>query len=262
MKKILFLVLTVIIALPLFSQKKNMRVNKAFGRTHAESGLTLSSNGSSTMFSPSLIQYWSFGEVNRKFKFGIGGRLNSVFGGGDLEYITAAARLTSGKVGPGVFFADQIPENIDTVAIGQTQLNALNIYLALRYDFLPQLGLEFNIDLAGITLGAEQDVVLSYDDDKKYVSTADPTTGNLLLISDNDIGTLNSELMLSYTHAKRFKFKVGAVFLFNEYTIRNPIVYTNANDKLIDAKRYRNKTLQFGVGVNYAFNYFKSQNFK
>lgn len=262
MKKALLLLMTIAFSLPLFSQKKNPRVVKAFGRTHAESGMTLSANQSAMMLSPSLVQYWSFGEVNRKFKFGFGGRLNAVFGGSDLEYITAAARLTSGKTGPGVFFADQVVENIDTITIGQTQLNALNVYLALRYDFLPELGLEFNIDLAGFTLGARQDAMLNYNDNRTLQSTVTPTPRNLLLISDNDFGTLNSELMLSYTHDKRFKFKVGAVFLFNEYTIDNPVVYTNNAGKLIDAERYRNKTLQFGLGMNYAFNYFMNKNFK
>ena len=239
-----------------------MRVNKAFGRTHAETGMTLSFNNQSFMLSPSLVQYWSFGEVNRKFKFGFGGRLNSSFGGKNLEYITARADLTSGKVGPAVFFADQVVENIDTLSVDQTQLNSLNLFLALRYDLLPQFGLEFNIDLLGITLGPSQDAQLTYDDGKTYNSTVVPTAGNLLLISDNDLGSLNSELMLSYTHAKRFKFKVGAVFLFNEYRLRQPITYNNNVGKLIDAERYRNKTLQLGLGMNYAFNYFKSKNFK
>ncbi len=232
--------------------------SKRFERTQFEAGVTLSAASGIFTASPSAIQYWSLGKNKNNFKIGLGARLSSSFGSSDLEYITADAKLTSGKTGPGVFFADQIPENIDTLSISNTQSNALNLYLALRYDFHPKFGAEFNIDLAGASFGPRQDAVLSYNN-KIQNTNAYPTAGNVLLVSDNDIGTLNSEFMVYYKYKNRLRFKVGAVFLFNEYTISSPVSYVNVVGKTIETDRYRNKSFQIGVGVNYALKYFRAQ---
>lgn len=240
----------------------NSAVGNNFGRVQFEIGGTLSSNGTLTSVSPGFMQYWSVGKRNKKFKVGLGTRLTSSFAGNQAEYITADANLTSEKVGPAVLFADQVVENIDTVMLSNTQTNALNLFFALHYDFNYNFGLEFNIDLLGLTFGEQQRASLQYDEGNIKKTNAYPTTGNLLLISDNDRGTLNSELMLSYLHKKRLRFKAGAVFIFNEYTLNNPAVYVNNSGKTIDTDRYRNKSVQFGLGVNYVLKYYRNNLFK
>ncbi len=261
MKRLLLYTLLIFISFPTLAQKK-LRVKKPFGRTTFEGGWTVSSNGNNTILSPSVLQYWAVDKRKQRFKFGFGGRVSSSYGNSNLEYITARAELTSGKTGPSVFFADQVEENIDTLSIASTRIHAANIFLALRYEFDKRFGVEFNIDLAGVSFGKRQDAVLQYDDGKSQQLNAYPTTGNVLLISDNDIGTLNSELMFSYLHKSRLRFKIGGVFLFNEYEVSNPPVYVNSTGTVIDAQRFRNKSLQLGIGLNYIFNYYLSKNFK
>jgi len=221
-------------------------------RTSHEVGATLASNGTANSLAFSINQYWGVGKKKNNFKFGLGARLTSSLGGSSLEYITAPAILTSGKTGPAVFFAEQIPQNIDTLSLNNTQVNAINLYLALRYDFAKKWGVEFNIDLAGASFGAEKTAVLNYGDVAyaTKTTTARPTIGNVLLISDNDIGSLNSEFMISYKIKPTLKLRAGLVFLFNEYTLDNPVKYTNSIGTIIDAETYRTKMFMFGVGAS------------
>jgi len=261
MKNVLLLALMLIIVGPVVAQQK-MRHKKSFGRTHFEGGMTLSSNGTNHIIAPSALQYWGVGQNKQKFKIGIGARYSASLGSDKLEYITAAARLTSEQTGPGVFFADQVPENIDTLSLNNTRIHALNFLLALRYDLDEKFAVEFNIDVAGLSFGKKKTATLIYDDGKVHTSNAYPTAGNLLLVSDNDIGTLNSEFMLSYLHKKHLRFKIGPVFMFNEYDVVSPVEYINNTGKFIDATRYRNKSLQLGIGVNYVFRYFLTKTYK
>lgn len=251
MQKILLFTL-VLLPVSIFSQTKKV---KFISRTTSESGIFLSSNGSLSASALSLNQYWGVGKRKKNFKFGLGARLTSSFGGSSLEYITAPAILTSGQTGPGVFFADQQPKNIDTLSLNSTQINSLNAYLALRYDFAKKWGIEFNIDLAGISLGGSKSASLQYGDgtSNNKTSNAKPTFGNVLLISDNDLGSLNSEFLVSYKIKPKLKIKTGASFLFNEYTLSSPVKYINTAGTTIDTDRYRTKAFMFGLGINYIF---------
>ena len=46
------------------------------------------------------------------------------------------------------------------------------------------------------------------------------TIGNVLLISDNDIGSLNSEFMISYKIKPTLKLRAGLVFLFKHIVLK------------------------------------------
>ena len=251
MNKVLFLLAALFPAI-LYAQKTSAPF---VSKTASEAGATLSSNGSTTALAFSMAQYWGFGKKKKNFKVGIGSRLTASLGNSNVEYITAPAILTSGQIGPGVFFASQIPENIDTLKLNGSQVNALNLFLALRYDFAKKWGLEFNIDLIGASFGASRTAVLKYGDDAGFtqITSAKPTTINALLICDNDHGSLNSELMILYKMKQNLKIKAGASFLFSEYTIDNPPTYTNSNANRISNDRFRSKALMIAVGVNYIF---------
>lgn len=221
----------------------------------AESGVTFASNGATTAIALSIQQYWGFGKKKKFFKLGVGARLTSSVGSSSLKYITAPAILTSGKTGPGVFFASQIPENIDTLTLNGSQVNAINVFLALRYDFAKKWGAEFNIDLLGASLGGSRSAVLNYGDKvgQTLVTSAKPTSINGMLISDNDRGSLNSEFLISYKMKPNFKLKAGASFLFSEYIIDNPPTYANSTAVRISNDRFRSKALLIAIGVNYIF---------
>lgn len=252
MKKLLFSAF-VLFPTVLFSQQKTPFIS----RTTHEAGVSLYSNGNLSALALTGIQYWGVGKSKKNFKLGLGARLTSSFGSNKLEYITAPAILTSGKTGPSVFFAEQITQNIDTLSLNATQVNALNAYLALRYDFAQKWGIEFNIDLVGLSFGGKKEGKLVYGDGSQSIqhSKAKPTTFNALLISDNDLGSLNSAFMLSYKFKPHIKILAGASFLFNEYTLESPVTYTNSIGTKVNAESYRTKQLMFGVGINYVFNH-------
>lgn len=246
------IILLVILTVPFLGNAQKKHFIK---QTTTEAGATFASNGATSALALSGIQYWAVGKKQQHFKFGLGVRLTSAFGNSSLEYITAPAKLTSGETGPSVFFADQIPQNIDTVSLNSSQINSINIFLALRYDFKKKWGAEFNIDLAGVSFGGSKNAILQYGDQTSNTktSTAKPTIGNALLISDNDLGSLNSEFMISYLYTSKLKLKAGVSFLFNEYTLSNPVSYTNSLGNVIDTDRYRTKAFMFAVGASYTF---------
>ena len=211
-------------------------------RTTLEGGIMLSTNGDLTTVSLNGMQYWGLGRHNRKFKFGGGLRLNSNFGNDNLEYITAPGDLTGDEA------------NIDTAYFEGTQVMAANLFLALRYDVTERWGAEFNIDLVGFSFGGEKDGTLEYNDGNKLTDLqATPTAGNVLLIGDNDIGNLNSEFLITYRYKSNWRFKAGAVFQFNEYSLGRVPNYTNSKGKELEVQRYRSKNMTYGIGVNYVF---------
>jgi len=252
MKKISILIVAMVTLFPAIAQKKK---NPYLRQTTSELGAMLSTSGKLSAVSLSVNQYWGVGRKKQSFKIGLGGRLTSAFGSKDLLYMTAPAKLTSEKTGPAVFFADQVPSNIDTLKVESTQVNAVNLYLALRYDFKRKWGAEFNIDLAGFGFGGSKSSVLTYGEnsDATRITTAKPSPRNALLISDNDIGSLSSELYLSYLYKMNLKLKVGASFLFNEYRVDNPVLYTTQRGTVVGTDRYRNKSLTASIGANYIF---------
>lgn len=225
-------------------------------RTTTETGGAIAANTNLAALTLSMNQYWGVGKKTRKLKVGLGIRLTSTLGGRSLLYITAPAKLTSNQTGPGVFFADQVPENIDTLTIKGTQVNSLNTMLAIRYDVSRRVGLEFNIDLAGLSVGSNRNATLQYGSgvySTREVS-AHPTMANLLLISDNDLGSLNSFLNLTFQYRKNIKLTAGFSFLFSEYTIKNaPSYYTSGSGMLIENNRFRAKSLMPGLGIYYCF---------
>ena len=180
----------------------------------------------------------------KNFKFGYAVRLSSQFGN-NLNYYTAPAILTSKQRGPQVFFSDTYPENIDTLSISSTQVNALNLSINLQYTIKKKLDIGFNIDAIGFSFG--KGISGNYQSYKDQVNAptqlAKPTTFNLLLVSDNDLGSLNSELYFRYWFSNKVGVKLGATFLFTEYTTVNKLRLEN--------DRWRNKSLMGMVGVSF-----------
>ncbi|MCU0341763.1 MAG: hypothetical protein MUE30_17960 [Spirosomaceae bacterium] len=181
---------------------------------------------------------------SKRFKIGWGVRLTS-FVGNNLDYYTAPAKLTSGEYGPQVIFKENILSNIDTLQLTNTQTNALNLVIHLEYSF-KRLGLGFNIDALGLTLGGEQSgrFIAKSTGSRLHntTQTAKPTTLNALLISDNDWGSLNSELYARYWLTDKIGLRAGASFQFTEYTTSRKLTFEN--------DRFRNKILMPFVGVS------------
>lgn len=188
---------------------------------------------------------WELGS-KKKFMVGLGGRFTSYFGRNQY-YRTAPAKLTSGSSGLFVIFKPDIEANIDTFLIKSPQVNSLNLLINLRYAWSNRLHMGFNIDAIGFSFGADKGgTYLNFPEGS--ASRAKPTSLNILLTSDNDKGSLNSEFYVRYFLTKRWALKAAAQFHFTEYTTSTAVQqFPGPND------RFRNKSLMLAVGVSKRF---------
>ncbi len=222
-----------------FAQKKAYKEKNLFG---------LSLNAGPGSFATALS--WTHNNaVGKKQRFNIGYGLRFTnFIGSDLDYITAPAKYTSGKSSVAALFSENIPANIDTVSFAKSQTYFLNagIYLSYLFPYFNnRLELGVNIDAIGFTFGPRQNGVY-----KNNTVTAKPTSLNLLLISDSDQGSLNSEWYASYWVTPKLAVKVGYEFLFSEYTTDTKIqLLPNLNEA---NDRFRFKSSMIMLGVSYA----------
>lgn len=219
-----------------FSQKQAYKEKNSFG---------LSVNAGAGSFATALS--WTHNHAvgkNKRFSIGYGLRFTN-FIGSDLDYITAPAKYTSGKSSIGALFSENIPENIDTVSFAKSQTYFLNAGIYLSY-LLPywknRLELGVNIDAVGFTFGPRQNAVY-----KNKIVTAKPTPFNLLLISDSDIGSLNSEWYVSFWVTPKLAVKAGYEFLFSEYTTDTKIQQLPNSNETNDRFRYKSSMIMLGI---------------
>jgi hypothetical protein len=117
----------------------------------------------------------------------------------------------------------------------------------LGYNFSPKLQAGFNIDLLGFSFGPEGTPVFK-GSGSQTTTKAKPTGFNVLLVGNNDRGTLNSEFYLRYKVSKKVGIKAAYEYLFTELTTDTKVQTTpEQND------RFRNKASLFSVGISYHF---------
>jgi hypothetical protein len=192
--------------------------------------------------STSFSRDWSLGGSDR-FYIGSGIRLNAYLGK-NRYYVTAPAKLTSGKKGPRVLFIENIPENMDTLLLKNAQVNSVNLFLNLAVRFNAKFSAGFDIDVIGFSFGARTKG--NYINGVQgSIQAAKVSSFNLLLISDNDRGMLNSELYVKYAVHNRIDLKGGAQFLFSEYTTDSFVQQLPEPNN-----RFRKKSLMIFVGLS------------
>jgi hypothetical protein len=182
-----------------------------------------------------------FGKKKQRFKVGYGLRY-TLYAGSIKEYTTAPSKYTSTAQGLSTIFSETIADNIDTIAFANPVVHSVNLSIHLQYTVLSKLDVGFNIDAVGFSFGSKkQGSILSnvLDINESPVSNAKPTSLNLLLTSDNDIGSLNSEFYLRYWVSKKVGIKAGYTFYFSEYTTDRSIGFDNSR---IVNDRYRLKS--------------------
>ncbi len=180
-----------------------------------------------------------FNVVSKKIHVNPGLRVN-VFNGSSLDFITAPAEYTVND------------SEVDTLFMPTVQSNFANLYVRLGYDITEKLSVSFDIDLVGVSFGSEQnDNVFKPGEDLQSANTgssssvvANPTQINVLLVGDNDLGSLNSTFMITYNLTKRLGIDAGLTYVFTEYTTDLSIGY-DGND------RFRNKSAMGYFGVSY-----------
>lgn len=190
-----------------------------------------------------------FGKKKR-FAIGYGLRYTGYVGGNKM-YTTAPSKFTSTRQDALTLFSDDVPANIDTISTITSYSNSINASFHLQYTFLKKFDFGTNIDLIGFSFGPETQGTLissSFDGKQKPVQNAKPTPFNLLLTSDNDIGSLNSEFYLQYWFHKKWAAKLGYTYYFAELKTEEKLSFDNGR---IENDRYRLKARMILFGITF-----------
>lgn len=214
----------------------------------------LSLSGGNGSFSPaiSFTQSWGLGKSNR-FKVGYVARITPHFGG-EANFRTAPAKFTSGTSSFSALFSDDIVSNIDTFRVSSFQTFAVNIGIVLQYAISNKLEVGFNIDATGKTWGTTVNGdLISKRNKRKFrdgstTSSANPETWNFLLVSDSDIGSLNSEIYARYWVTNKIGIRAGISYQFVELTTEKKV---EINGKLNDTWRFKNSMPM--IAISYKF---------
>ena len=244
MKKVIFYLFLSIITFNVSAQ--------GLDKTYKTFDLAVSSGKGS--FSPaiSFTQLWGLGKSNR-FKVGYVVRATPHFGG-ETNFRTAPAKFTSGSSSFSALFADDIVANIDTFSVKSFQTFALNIGVVLQYAISNKLEVGVNIDATGKTWGTTvTGDLISKRNKRKFQdgstsSAANPETYNFLLVSDSDIGSLNSEIYARYWVTDKIGIRAGVSYQFVELTTVKKV---EINGRLNDTWRYKNSMPM--IAVSYKF---------
>lgn len=210
--------------------------------------LSFATKGNFTTTALSVSRLHGIGRQNR-FRIGYGLRFTSAFGN-NTTYRTAPARLTSGKHSIFALFSEDLVQNIDTLKFQSTQINSVNISIHLEYALSRKVAAGFNIDGIGFSFGSPRNGTFTSKGPGRSALTgttqqARPTAFNLLLISDSDIGSLNSEAYVRYAVTPKLSLRAGLNFQFNEYQTTKKLTFDN--------DRYRTKNLLPMLAVAYHF---------
>ena len=208
MKKIWFATFLIVLVSGIANaQQKKVRAIDNFVELTAGIG---SSQGTGSL---AYVYNWKVGK-RKRWELGLGARFTSYFGS-SLYFRTAPAKLTSGKTDPTALFTKDIDVNIDSVLFPKAQVNSLNLSLNFGYNFSKKFSAGLTIDAIGFSFGKKQNGTYYGNNFATGVPvTAKPTPFNLLLISDNDKGSLNSELFARYKWNDSWGVKLGLQFFF------------------------------------------------
>jgi len=190
--------------------------------------------GENSSFSYALSWNKSHGLFSsNKFRLGYGLRFSG-FTGSDLNYITAPADLTANDA------------TIDTLQIGSPHSLGLSALVNLQYQFSSRFKIGFNIDAIGLGFGSTNDArFISSENTGQYPETvaASPSSFNLLLGGDNDLGQIKSEFYIAYALSEKTWLRGGMDMTFSEYTTEQEL--TNNND------RFRSKPMLVFLAVSF-----------
>jgi hypothetical protein len=220
MKKIWAILIFMTLPGALLAQQAFVEAGVSFGSGH-------------TAISAAGTHNWTLGK-KKKFLIGTGLRLTT-FSGTNKYFSTAPASLSTNDA------------SVDSLLVAKPAMTSLNAVINLGYRVTDNLEVGFNIDAIGVSFGSQ--CAVSYlRNGRSTASTASPTSVNVLLIGDNDRGSLNSHLYAKYRFNGHWGAKVAFEHLFNELTTTTAVqTLPEAND------RFRIKTSNIYVGLVYHF---------
>ncbi len=184
---------------------------------------------SQTSISGAYIHNWNLGD-KKKFFIGTGVRFTSYFGK-TIDYLSAPANLANEEA------------STDTIIAAKPQTNSLNAIVNLGYNFSSRLQAGFNIDVIGLGFGGSTNAIGG-----NTSTNAKAANFNVLLVGNNDIGSLNSHFYLQYKLKSNLGFYAGYQYLFTELKSDIPLqTIPEDND------RFRNKASMVYAGLTYHF---------
>ncbi len=182
--------------------------------------LMLGVGNGQTNLSMSYQFAWRFG-AKQRLRMGVGARLNQFFAN-NKYFVTAPAKIVKGEAGPAALFNEPIKANMDSVLITKARTSSLNAMIHISYAITDKLQAGFNIDVIGISYGGSTPgtYINGNAPDGIYSKpvNASPSTFNLLLVGENDLGSLNSEFYVTYSLNEKLALKAGVQHIFMEYT--------------------------------------------
>ena len=230
----------------------------AFGTANAQykkqsqlTDLAVTFGQSENSIAASYLYNWGLGKKHR-WDLGAGIRTTSYFGV-KRNYITAPAKLARSTTIPFlIVLAAQEEQNFDTLTVQRPLTFSTNLTFNAGYHFSPKWYCGLNIDVIGFTVGRTTSAILTSNGTTTLESKAKPSSFNLLLTGDNDLGSLNSEFYLRYNLSNHWGVRGVYQFLFSEYKTTSPGIYQVASDGT-QVNRFRNKVNAFGLALTYQF---------
>ncbi len=146
--------------------------------------------------------------------------------------------------------ASEIPNNIDTLKVENTQATFAAIGYALEYQASQRWILGHSLDVFGFTFGPESDALYTPNPNRgsstsPAVVKAKPSNTNLFLFGDNDIGSLNSEFYVTYSLNDNYSLRGGLAYTFVEYKTDRKLDFDN--------DRFRIQATGLLIALNYRF---------
>jgi hypothetical protein len=176
---------------------------------------------------------WYLGK-NASIILGGGVRFTSFFG--NNVYLTSAPPSLSVK-----------PESVDSLLAPKPSINSLNLMINIGHKIGEKIELGFNIDLVGFAFGPEGAPNYISKGVSKSIK-ASPTSPNVLLVGDNDLGSLNSQFYGRVKLTQKLGLNLAYQFLFNELTSTTKVqTLPEIND------RFRVKSGQIYAGLSFHF---------
>jgi len=198
-------------------------------KTEQLADLTLGFGSGQSTVSFGYFKNWNVGK-KQSFYIGTGVRLSNAFGRNQV-FTSAPASLAANDA------------NVDSLFSSRSSTYAFNAILNLGYHLSPKLDVGFNIDLIGFSFGPSR-IKLFTGNGAQSAPSAQPTSLNILLVGNNDRGTLNSEFYLRYKVSKKWGIKLAYQHFFTELTTTNKVQTIPVQND-----RFRNITNLFSLGV-------------
>ncbi|PIT98733.1 MAG: hypothetical protein COT74_13625 [Bdellovibrionales bacterium CG10_big_fil_rev_8_21_14_0_10_45_34] len=191
-----------------------------------------------------------FIEAISPFRVGVLARLSHSYSPSQLNYKTAPAHITrENPTWPLSFFSQEKESNIDSLKVDSTGASYLNVGYFLEYPFNEDWGAGHSLDVVGFSMGQSSNATYETNPARDPLTTptrvnARPTSFNLLLLGDQDFGSLNSDFYFYYRPNTDVAIRIGLSYHFIEYTTDRKLAFDN------DRFRYQS------AGVLLAASYF------